>query len=213
MGWILEVEDRGASIDSLEDVGAFPEIDVALSSALTAVAAGDLGREMNRFVDDRARDGRLARGRQLLWVIYDWNRVSGECGSYYDLEDYERRAARRQQNRTIPSELGERFQRTRHSHRRSTRKVLFLKQLRKSQCLKMDLAHYDRLFEGDKDASYQFLPQTVRRHIELRSQARDITSSRFAHARVRAGWTCLGALPSCSFGFVGLRCSIFSHCS
>ena len=88
LGWILEVEDRGASIDSLEDVGAFPEIDVALSSALTAVAAGDLGREMNRFVDDRARDGRLARGRQLLWVIYDWNRVSGECGSYYDLEDF-----------------------------------------------------------------------------------------------------------------------------
>ena len=87
LGWILEVEDRDASIDSLEDIGAFLEVDVVLSSALTAVATCDLGREMNRFVGDRARDGRLARGRQLLWVIHDWNRVSGECGSYCDLED------------------------------------------------------------------------------------------------------------------------------
>ena len=85
--WFTEIEKGSATFDSLEDPGDFPEIDVRLHEGLTAIAHGELGRNIATTVERFAKDGKLARGRQLMWMVRDYHRMSEEEGSLYDLSD------------------------------------------------------------------------------------------------------------------------------
>ena len=73
----------------------------------------------------------------------------------------------------------------------SIKKVLFLKQVRKSQRLRQDLAHFDRMPEGHEDKSYAFLRDAVRRQITL---AR-LEANRSAHSHASQSGAEAPALP------------------
>ena len=73
--------------ESLANSGKFLQLDVALSTEILRIAKGELGRTITRKVDTDAQKGSVTRGRQLLWLIYDYHRVSEEAGALYDISD------------------------------------------------------------------------------------------------------------------------------
>ena len=85
--WALEIERESATFASLQDSGKFPTLDVKLSAALTKLAHGDLGREIALQQEHAAKDGRLLRGRQALFMIYQHFKPAEEAGALYDLVD------------------------------------------------------------------------------------------------------------------------------
>ena len=85
--WALEVEKETATFGSLRDSGKFPTLDVKLSAALTKLAHGDLGREIALQQEQAAKCGRLLRGRQALYMIYQHFKTAEEAGALYDLVD------------------------------------------------------------------------------------------------------------------------------
>ena len=80
--WIREVESPTANYDSLADSGAYGTLDIALATEISRIAKGNLGRTITRTVDMDAQRNVATRGRQLLWLIYDYNRVNEEAGAF-----------------------------------------------------------------------------------------------------------------------------------
>ena len=88
--WILEVEAEGASFEALAAPGnEFRSLDSALAKTLLRLAEGTvLGKELSIETERMAKaGGRLIRGRQALFLIYQSYRVEEKAGSTYALVD------------------------------------------------------------------------------------------------------------------------------
>ena len=104
-------------------------------------------------------------------MIYDWNRVSEEAGALYDLTDLLKKCwlgdnkIKMEQFRAnwenVLCGCGAVIE-------EKARNALLLEQLQKSQVLKQEIAHYDRLPEGDPEKSHKFLMDRFRRYIAPR---------------------------------------------
>ena len=69
--WMLEVEEVGCKREKFRVSGKrFTRIDVKLGAALTKIATGDIGREITAEHEIAMREGRMLKGREILWIIY-----------------------------------------------------------------------------------------------------------------------------------------------
>jgi len=64
----------------------FKKLDFALGTAITAIASGDLGRELILEAERLANTKKLISGRQMLWMVYRYMHDKDQCA---DLNDYE----------------------------------------------------------------------------------------------------------------------------
>ena len=85
--WALKVEAESATLDSLFESEGFDSLDAKLSSALAKVASGELGRRITHMMEVQAQAGKMVKGRQILWMIYQQFRLSEEAGAMYDFSD------------------------------------------------------------------------------------------------------------------------------
>jgi hypothetical protein len=84
--WILEVELPYATFKSFggRPDDRFRKLDSLLAAGLLSVASGDLGREITYQSELEAKVGRLIKGRQILWIVYEYYHSRGTAGSLYD---------------------------------------------------------------------------------------------------------------------------------
>ena len=158
----------------LEDSGRFPSLDVKLGAAITSVSHGELGRKLTHENEAAAREGKMIKGRQLLWYVYEYYKVSEEAGTLYDLQDL-----------MAVTLVGDgklsQFMQTwesilagmKEEPAMSTQEILFLKQVRSSKELCEEIAHYDRVERGHVDKSYAYLVKSVKRLLERRRQEKN----------------------------------------
>ena len=166
--WLLKIEQDSMTFVLLEDSEGFAALDMEVAAAGVRIVKGELGRSINIVIDDRAKQGLLTKGRQVLFMIYEFFRQSDENGAMYDLADLmkvkylgEDKLPELELNwDLVVSGCGDE-----PIDERSCR-TLLLEELRKSAALKLDIAYYDRLPKGHEDKSYTFLKTCLRRCVE-----------------------------------------------
>ena len=67
----MEVESLDATYDLLAESGEFMSLDVKLAAALSKLASGDLGRKLTQAKEVEAGRGKMLKGRQALWMVYE----------------------------------------------------------------------------------------------------------------------------------------------
>ena len=108
----------------------------------------------------------MLKGRQALWMVYDYYRVNAEAGALFDLSDLLHVKLRGDALETFMAsweyvlvgmavELSE-----------DTLKVLFLDNLRGCPVMREEIIHYDRARVGHPDKSYAYLQDCVCRCLE-----------------------------------------------
>ena len=85
--WVMEVDSPDATYDLLAESGEFMSLHVKLAAALSKLASGDLGRKLTQAKEVEARMGVMLKGRQALWMVYEYYRVNAEAGALFDLSD------------------------------------------------------------------------------------------------------------------------------
>ena len=159
--WIIEVEARTTTHDSLADPGVFASLDMKLSAALTKAAHGDLGRQVVLDVDLAAKEGRMLKGRQLLLQVYHWYRTNEALGACFDITDLMTVQLKNDDLSTFVCSWRYTIAGMRKPPRPEDAEALFIEQVRKSNTLKMDVAHYDRQEEGHPDKTMEYLMKCI----------------------------------------------------
>ena len=68
--WLAEVDAPGATYEGLAaSPKSFESLDCKLATALLKCVSGELAMKVYNAIDRANRHGRMATGRQLLWII------------------------------------------------------------------------------------------------------------------------------------------------
>ena len=153
--WIRQLDNPQTSYDALGDSGLFMALDMKLAAALSAKASGEIGRKLLLRKEAEYKEGRLVKGRQMLYLIHDYYKVNEEAGSMYELQDL--------MHVQIKGENSEGFLNTwdsvlfalKFEQSEEVLRVLFLQQLAKCSTLQEELAHYQRFSDSDPNADGQ----------------------------------------------------------
>ena len=68
--WITEVERQGANLAHLYESGPFRSLDAKLAASLTKIITGEFARQIYILTEEGASKGKLLRGRQILFLLY-----------------------------------------------------------------------------------------------------------------------------------------------
>ena len=89
--WLMEVyqdrEDSRRLLQELSEPGQFVTLDTKILAQLSRVAKGDLGTQILNFKEVEAANGRVVRGRQVLFMFEQYFRTNEEAGALYGTED------------------------------------------------------------------------------------------------------------------------------
>ena len=89
--WLMEVyqdrEDTRRLLQELSNPRQFVTLDTKILAQLSRVAKGDLGTQILNFKEVEAASGRVARGRQVLFMFEQYFRRNEEAGALYGTED------------------------------------------------------------------------------------------------------------------------------
>ncbi|CAE8641625.1 unnamed protein product [Polarella glacialis] len=86
--WILEVEEIGASFESLAcNDPAWASLSAKLCSALEQILKGDIARKVGQKADEIASRGGRIGGRQILWMIYQRFRPDASRAVHFIFDD------------------------------------------------------------------------------------------------------------------------------
>ena len=89
--WAREVEADGKSIEDFRDSGRrFARLDRKLATSLMSLASGELGRRMTQASDDALKEGRVVRGRELLFTTVRYFSTGCHAEIVFTLMDLQR---------------------------------------------------------------------------------------------------------------------------
>ena len=166
--WIMECENKGATFDGLRKSGRkFESLDCKLASALQKSCNNTpLSQEITQITESEAMAGRNIKGRQILFLIYQFYKSDEQAGQLFSILDLSKVIWRGDKNlhkfivtwdgvvtgmkTVIPDDQKE---------------VIILEQLRKSTVLQHDIATYDRTPQGEPQRSYKFLYDSVKNYL------------------------------------------------
>ena len=88
VAWLRATDDHLKCSDDFRDSQKrFARLDRLLASAVTKIAHGELGRQITQKNEDALKEGRMARGRELLWLVLDYYRTGTTADSMFSLND------------------------------------------------------------------------------------------------------------------------------
>ena len=88
MKWLLDFEIPAASFDTLQVSGSMWEtLDQKLAAAVMKICHDELLRKMALRAELEQKEARLAKGRQLLLMVYEHYKLNEELGAVYDIND------------------------------------------------------------------------------------------------------------------------------
>ena len=85
--WILRVEHPAATFDNMSMSGRFQTLDSKLGAALMKACSGTLSRRIALVAEQQAKNMTFLKGRQILWMIYQWFKTQDEAGALHDIMD------------------------------------------------------------------------------------------------------------------------------
>ena len=80
-------EAPDATFDGLSESDGYDSLDAKLAAALSKIPHGELGRRVTHKVEVCAAAGKMIKGRQILFMIYEQFRLSEVAGSLYEIGD------------------------------------------------------------------------------------------------------------------------------
>lgn len=83
----MEMEAPGATLGKLSDSGQLASLDAKLASALSMILTGEAMRATNKMKEQMAPEGKLMKGREILFEVYKNTRISEAEGSILDFRD------------------------------------------------------------------------------------------------------------------------------
>ena len=106
----------------------------------------------------------MLRGRQALWMVYEYYRVNAEAGALFDLSDLLNVKLRDDALETFMANWEYVLVGMAVEPSEDTLKVFFLDNLRRCPVMREEINHYDRARVGDPDKCYAYLQACVRRY-------------------------------------------------
>ena len=87
--WVMAVEKDGQTFDGelANPTAEFISLDAKLASALSKLTKGELGREVVQQQELAAKQCKMLKGRQILWMIHQHFAISQDAGSLYNIAD------------------------------------------------------------------------------------------------------------------------------
>jgi len=150
----------------------FALLDARFGAALQQMAHGELGRQISLFVEACLREGRIAKGREVFRIILRYYSTNKTADVIFQITDLQR-------IKLVSGNL-ETFQNSWLSVLQGMRKrpddeqleLMYFEGVSSHPDLSEDVAHYRRQEEGDKDRSYTFLFNAVKRSVVRTREAR-----------------------------------------
>ena len=164
--WMTTCFKAGMKFEDFEDSGdeRFSGLDMKLGTALTAIlqAAGDKARAIIDLLQVKEEciwlEGKLVKGRQILWLINEHFRTSTTTDSYYDVLDLAELSYPGDAKMTTFFYLWDICISSMDPKLPDdTLRDILVKKLKSSQAIKEDLAHYNRLDHGHPEKTYQWI--------------------------------------------------------
>ena len=146
--WIIAVKSK--TFDQLADVEGRALLDQELASALTRAQTGELGRRIANMEEKLMHDGKRLRGRQMLHMVYEYYNMDEGAGAMYDVEDLFAVELKGDNLEGFLNTYDHTLAGLVEDPGEKMRKPILLKQLRKSNHLKMELAAYELLPPEEK---------------------------------------------------------------
>lgn len=84
--WIHEVE-QAKCWEDLADPGLFHILDAKLSTALSKIVSGEFKRQVMLKKEQASQEGKMIKGRQILWLIYEQYKLNVIDGNHLNLTD------------------------------------------------------------------------------------------------------------------------------
>ena len=177
--WVMAVESIDMTYERLSECPKqFETLDAKLSSALTQICKGELGRKITLKTESEAKAMKLIRGRQILWIVYEDYRVNEEAGSLNDITDLMKVTIKRDQTKV---EQLSRFLMNWETVLAGIKEpppdnqlqVMFYEQIKHVPSISNDIAMYDRAELDSAERSYQFLVKAVQRVLQRTKRERN----------------------------------------
>ena len=163
-----------ALLEDFQDSAGFDSLDAKLAAALTSNVSGELGRRVTMAVEIEARQGRMLKGRQILWLTHDHHKLDAERGALYDFTDLMSVKLKGDSNlESFWTAWESVLSATLHTPSPDIMEVLFLEQLRHCSALREEISQYDRAKRGTPERTYEFLVESVKRYLERARHARN----------------------------------------
>ena len=145
----------------------FQSLDMKLTAAIAEISKGILGRTISLRSEQEDKAGRLIKGRQFLWLIYDRFRVDEAAGSVYELNDLLSVTLKGDQGLDkFFANWDEVLVGVQYPLSEDILVHLLYRQIKVSYVLRTEIERYDRLPKGHEDKNYNFLMRTVRSYLE-----------------------------------------------
>ena len=144
----------------------FATLDAKLLSALTNIITGDFARKVDTFKEAEANEGRIVRGRQVLFMLHDHFSTNMKHGSTYALQDLFSVHLKGENLKTFISNWDQVLAGIVKVPEESVLETLFYNQVKNCKAIAHDLNEYHRADEGTEKRKYDFLVSAVRRHLD-----------------------------------------------
>ena len=82
----FQATDR-LSFAELASPGVFPTLDTKLGAGVQKAARGELARQITLVEETEAKAGRLLKGRQILKMVYESDKLDEAIGQVFDIEN------------------------------------------------------------------------------------------------------------------------------
>ena len=137
-----------------------------LLSALTNIITGDFARKVDTFKETEANEGRIVKGRQVLFMLHDHFSTNMKHGSTYALQDLFSVHLKGENLKTFISNWDQVLAGIVKVPEESVLETLFYNQVKNCKATAHDLNEYHRADEGTEKRKYDFLVSAVRRHLD-----------------------------------------------
>ena len=162
--WITALSRPGVTYEEMADTSdggtiSFATLDAKLGSALTGVAPSDFLRQVQVKKAEALTSGAMVTGRQILWLVDRHFRMTESDRSIYDTEHIFAAGLRSDDLRGFISSWDGVLVNLSAAAKPADNilETLFLRQIRKSKRMEVDITHYDRLPPGHHDRCYEYL--------------------------------------------------------
>jgi len=147
-------------------------------------AKGELGRQITHASETERREGRCVKGRQLLHLVYQYYRIDEAAGALHNIHDlWNVTFVEDNKMEGFLASWDALLAGMKRMPSDEDLEVIFLRQIRKSKALTIDVAQFDRAEPGNPDRSYEFLLRAARRYVERKR----LESNRSAIAQAVSG--------------------------
>ena len=172
--WLHVVQHPETTFEMLSDSSGRPTLDVKLGSALRRLLRGDLKQQVQTRAKALEKQGRMLRGRQILWMISQQYALDENSGALYNLGDL--------MNLPYPGDAKldafltiweNQVEGQKKAQPDENLEIFLYEKIKRSELLSTQLRNYERLPQSHPDRSYNYLIQVIRTAVDIQRKEKN----------------------------------------